>query len=1106
MVLLAPKQGTYQLEQQLLAGSALGGYTRLSILSFESLAHFVLDHFGRSRPTLLTEVGRVMVLRSLLAKERHKLKVFRASARLTGFAQELSNVITEAQQAGFDATSLLRAAAEIRDAEGLRRKLEDIATLLSAYETWLRAHSLQDYEALLKDSANLLATSGATGFRLASLWVDGFAEFSDQELDVLAKVIPYCEQTTITFCLERLPAREQSWLSHWWVTERAVRRCQARIGSIPGIKLRLESLSGSSSAHRFSTSPALSYLQQSWDSAKAFEGDKAVVKSAAEAVALRACQHPEAEITTAAREILRFVRAGGRYREAAVLVRDLDRYHDLFQRVFTRYGIPFFLDRRESVAHHPLAELTRSALRIVAFDWRHEDWFAALKTGLVPAAEHDIDLLENEALARGWKGKTWLRTIELKDVPKNQKDGERIANLAVQLEQIRQKVVPPFERFASALMSAGNRPTGPELADALRWFWQTLAVQDQLLSWSAGGFGQAGLARASSIHETVWRHLESWIENAALAFAQDSLPLREWLPILEAGLASLTVGVIPPALDQVLIGAVDRSRTPEVKLGLVVGLNEGVFPGRPPTGRLLSEADHLELEKHQIALGAGMRRYLGRERYLGYIACTRARERLVLSWSTSDATGAPLNRSAYVSHIRQLFPQLPIETPSAHLDLPNILHRVEWMDWLLRRRANGREPMPALAEVAEPTAWPGITVSCPQGGAENGLSPELAAELHGTVLRSSVSRIEQFAACPFRFFVNSGLRAEERKRFELDSKEQGNFQHDVLAMFHQTLREQNKRWRDVTPGEARAFVGRIAASLLASFRQGLLQADDRARFTAQVLTESLQDFVEVLVSWMREQYQFDPIDVELPFGVDDVNTAWRLELANGKRLEIYGRIDRVDVFHDRNGDRALCVVVDYKSSHKQLDGLLMQNGLQLQLLTYLNVLRQWPRAKETFGVSRLEPAGVFYVNLRGRYPRGRNRQEALSDPQNARRLAYRHFGRFDLGALPFLDSRNEVRQGDQFNYRLKQDGQLHGGSREALTPELFKALLEQSEDILREMAHRIFSGSAEVGPYRRGSVTACDQCLYQAICRIDPWTHSFRSLSLRETAKDAGTE
>ena len=102
------------------------------------------------------------------------------------------------------------------------------------------------------------------------------------------------------------------------------------------------------------------------------------------------------------------------------------------------------------------------------------------------------------------------------------------------------------------------------------------------------------------------------------------------------------------------------------------------------------------------------------------------------------------------------------------------------------------------------------------------LSPALAEKLYGPALRTSVSRMEQFAACPFKFFVHSGLRAEERKLFELDIRDQGNFQHEVLAMFHEQLRDDGKRWRDITPAEARTRIKRIAASMMGSFRDGLL--------------------------------------------------------------------------------------------------------------------------------------------------------------------------------------------------------------------------------------------------------------------------------------------
>jgi ATP-dependent helicase/nuclease subunit B len=176
---------------------------------------------------------------------------------------------------------------------------------------------------------------------------------------------------------------------------------------------------------------------------------------------------------------------------------------------------------------------------------------------------------------------------------------------------------------------------------------------------------------------------------------------------------------------------------------------------------------------------------------------------------------------------------------------------------------------------------------------------------------------------------------------------------------------------------------------------------------------------------------------------------------------------------------------------------LISNGLQLQLLTYLNVMRHWPSPDALFGVRRLSPAGVFYVNLRGRYDRQPNRNEALADPATARKLAYQHSGRFDARVLRQLDSRPGVGQGDQFNFRITQAGKIHRGSREALTTAEFQDLLRDVEKNLKDMGTQIFSGVTAVAPYRKGTDTACVQCNFRSICRVDPWTHPFRILKAK---------
>jgi ATP-dependent helicase/nuclease subunit B len=385
--------------------------------------------------------------------------------------------------------------------------------------------------------------------------------------------------------------------------------------------------------------------------------------------------------------------------------------------------------------------------------------------------------------------------------------------------------------------------------------------------------------------------------------------------------------------------------------------------------------------------------------------------------------------------------------------------------------------------------------------AEN-LSPGLAEAIYGPTLQTSVSRLEEFAQCPFRFLVHSGLRAEERKVFELDARERGSFQHEVLRLFHEQLTAKGKRWRDLTPEEARERVGKIAAELAPNYRDGLLRADDQGRFTARVLAESLQDFVETLVTWMRGQYEFDPAVAELGFGFEAGGApAWEMNLGGGRQLALRGRIDRIDLYRE-TADRAWCVVMDYKSGQRKLDKVLVEHGVQLQLLGYLAAVRRWPHLPALPGVERLVPAGVFYVNLRGKYDGGGMRAEVLADVEASRRMAYRHTGRFSVDALPKLDNRPGTKAGDQFNYRRTQDGSLHKGSTEALPRAEFEALLDRVETQLTEMGRAIYAGAAKVDPYRKGAETACRYCDYRPVCRIDPWTHRYRVL--RATSKEIG--
>jgi ATP-dependent helicase/nuclease subunit B len=1087
LIFLAPKQATFQIERQLLADPRIKGYSRLHILSFERLAGFVFDRLNLSVPDLLGEEGRVMVLRALLARHHGELKIFRASARLAGFASQLSLLLREFQRCRVTPERLAKLAASAPASGRLDDKLGDLALLLGKYSAWLagrrdKGRPLDDANRILDLATDALTAAEAAGrtLGLGALWLDGFAEMTPQETALLTALVPHCARSTLAFCLEAEESASASWLSPWSVVGRAFSQCRELLARLPGNTISIEMLLRDPSSGRFGAAPMLARLEHELAASRPRNEAQnlAALDSAsmvpASGVRLVACPNAEAEAVVAARDILKHVQAGGRFRECAVLVRSLEAWHDVLRRVLNRYEIPFFLDRRESVAYHPLAELTRYALRTVAFDWRREDWFGALKTGFAGIMDEEVDALENEALRRGWEGRVWRVPFP----------GDAAADAV--LERWRQRVMPSFEALADGLKAVEFKPTGRSLAASIRQLWGSLGVHEKLQLWGQTADGTGG---AVAEHETVWTQLGTWLDNVELAFEDEALPFRDWLPIMEAGLAGLTVGAIPPALDQVLVGSVDRSRNPDLKLALVLGVNEGVFPAPPEPGMLLTDRDRLEIEAQGISLGLGPRQQIGRERYLGYIAFTRAADNLVVTWSKADGAGRELNASPFIGLIRQAVPGL-VQEDYIPPDWRQALHRQELVPHVLTQP----KVLGSLAALDEFEPLVRAQQQA-QGALESAqLSSDVSGRLYGTALATSVSALEDFTACPFHFLAARGLRAQERDEFVPDARQRGSFQHEVLDRFHRHVRGAGREWRDLAPAEARTLVRQIGETVVREFGGGLFASNESARFSADLLISNLERLMETLIGWTA-QYGFDPAAVEVSFGMPASQLPpWRIELSNGRTLLLRGRVDRVDLCRLEGGE-ALVVICDYKSGGKEMKDDRLQHGLELQLLSYLAALSRMPEAGVLFGVDRLKPAGVFYVPLRGRAASGATRTEAEAAAAKTGG-AFQHRGRFDGERLALFDSRGGPK-GDQFRYSLKTDGEFAARGNEALPAGDFAELIARIETTLRETGERIFSGEADVAPYRLKNFTACDLCPFRPVCRFDPWTMPFRRLDVR---------
>ncbi|MBM3824787.1 MAG: hypothetical protein FJ404_18215 [Verrucomicrobia bacterium] len=1106
MILLVPRQATYQWERSILSEPGLRGYTRLQIVSFERLADWILRQLGTPSTGFLSEQGRGMVLRALLTRHQSELRFFCASARLPGFASELSGALRELQHARLNSGRLSEIAAQAPSP--LREKILDLALLLQSYRSWLDDRQLRDAEYRLELAAERLRSSDPARlpFALEGVWMDGFADLTPQEIELLSILLPRARQSTLAFCLEHSPEAPPTWLSTWSAMAQACRQLLHRIQSVEGLDLKSETLARSGRTSRFTNAPELAEIERRWSDLsrprQAFAKEdttapqpevslspdsnfgSALNQAAPSSVRLLQCAHPEAEAEEAARAILHHVRdRGGRFRDIALLVRDLESHHAPLRRVLRRFGIPFFMDRREPIAHHPLLELSRAALRFGIFGIKSEDLLGALKTGLFEVSREEVDWLESEILARGWQGDLWRQRLELKDEP----------HLADRVENLRRRLLPPLLDFADLLKA----PTldGPTLANGLQALWAQLHLDAQSHEEESGPEETSSRAARWS---TVWREVQAWLQDLSLGFTGVELAPPAWLPIVETGLGGLTAGLIPPALDQVLVGAVDRARNPDVKTVVVLGLNEGLFPRRPVPPTLLSESDRAELEGHGARLRGGIRTQIGLEWFFGYIAVTRSRESLWMTFSEKSSEGEPLNPSPFVSHLQRLLPGLRPEHP------PPV--RPWW------QAARVQDCIPALArgdrQLLERWNELGPSVQAWRAfhpPAQTELTPITAAALYGEPLRTSVSRVERFAECPFHFFVESGLRARERRHFEIDFKEAGNLQHELLEAWHHLALERRGAWRNVSPEEGRRWMQELADARLPRSGGGRFAATPTTRARAEGLVETLKDWIEAFLRWMPH-YGFEPTLVETSFGREgDPYDPWKLELDGGRRLEFRGKIDRIDLGPAAPGQPIPAVVVDYKISIRKFKSPFFAAGVQLQLAAYLAVLKHLQPREGAGAFDRCAPVGGFYANLKGEWENGHPGAET-ADPFQPLWKSYRHYGRFLKEWARTLSQDRDNSEAGLFNFKADAEGKIDGRFSDPIDAHPFETMLRHVETKLREFGNRIYAGEIRLDPYREGSTTACERCDFQPVCRIDPVRHTFRSLKTRETSTDpAGT-
>ena len=990
----------------------------------------------------------------------------------------------------------LIASAEKRGA--LAMKLRDLKTLYRGFQDYIRDHFITTEETL-----DVLRRSLVKSKILPDSVVvfDGFTGFTPIQNRLIQELMRVCEETIVAVTIgeEEDPYQmdgEQKLfhLSKKTVADLVKLAAEAEV-------TRGEDVFVKGGPNRFTEAPALCYLEQN------------LFRYQYEPYTEKQCEirmfealSPREEVHQTALYIRKLIREEGlTYRDIAVVIGDLEGYASYVETEFGQLEIPCFLDRTRGIVLNPMIEYIKSALQLYIRDFSYDTVFHFLRSGMADISREEIDELENYVIRTGARGyrtysRLFTRKTEEMQQGSGQEDTERAEETMERLNRIRQQFADTVE-----ILHMAPRAKAGEYVDHLYDFLEQNQVQQKLLNYQQRFEQEGDLAKARE-YAQIYRLVMDLLDQIYELLGEEEISLQEFADILEAGFGEITVGTIPQNVDRIVVGDMERTRLKQVKVLFFLGVNDGNIPKNVSKGGIISDMDREFLIESGTEMAPSPRQQMYIQRLYLYLNMTKPSQRLYLSYAKVNSDGKGIRPSYLIDTVRKLFPQLAVEYPQNRSRLEQIEGRQEGARYLaeeLREYADGtlREEerqdfyLMYRAYEADPEGRDRLTAAAFRRYKESGLSRIVARALYGRQLENSVSRLETYAACACRHFLQYGLSLQEREEFGFEVSDMGNVYHAVLENFAGKLAESGRTWWDFDENFATQAIKEAVEGYAATYGETVLYSSARNEYAITRMSRILTRTVLTLQQHLK-QGSFQPDDYELSFRFAEDLDSIHVDLSEEEKMHLQGRIDRIDVSED--AEHVYVKVIDYKSGNKKFDLAALYYGLQLQLVVYMNAAMELESRKHPD--KEIVPAALLYYHIDD--PTIETPVELTQEQINEEiltKLRMNGVVNSDPAVVErldrFLQDKSKV-----IPVEKKKDGSFSARSG-ILSREELQVVSSYVDTKIREIGREILDGKIAANPYEKGNEEACTYCAYKKVCGFDGSIPGYEKRQLEDLDK-----
>lgn len=1058
ILIITPEQFSFTAEKKLMDAIDTQAVFNAEVVTLSRMAYRVISEIGGKNETNLSKCGKAMLIYSILSNNKNELKFL---GKTDENVDMLDTAITEFKKHGISVEQLKQ---EIENQEDiyLKNKLQDLNVVYNGFEEQLAGKYIDETDLLTILAENIDKTDM---FKDAVIYIDEFAGFTSQEYHIIEKLIQIAKQVTITICTDGLheiknPDTDIFYSNEVTVTKllEVAQNCDVKIEEI-----KLEE------TYRFKNSE-LKHLEKNL-----YENKPQKYNSQIKNIQLFLAKNQYSEIEEVARNVLKLVRDEGyRYRDISIITKNIATYSSLARAIFDKYDIPIFIDENRDLNQNIVIQYILAILEIFIKNWSYEAVFNYIKTGFSNIEEDDIFKLEKYCLKWGIKQNKWKKEFTYGNYEEKDKaDIER-------LEQIRKDLVTPLMNLKHKI---DENKTVEGISKAIYEFLveQQIYEKVQIKIQELNEIGQIDLANE---YESSIQTIIEILDEIVLVFKDDKITIDKYNQILKIGLKNSSLTKIPGTQDQVIMGDVDRSRSHKVKAIFIIGLNDGEFPSVRKDEGFLNDADREVLKQNGIELAKGTIDKLYEDSFNIYKAFTTAEEKLYLLYSSSDMQGKALRPSMLINKIKKIYPMLQEQSDV-----------IERRSEILNKKTTYEELIINLSKLKEQDSieklwyyiydyyqknseWNEKLKQSLKGLEYTNIPDKIDQNnidrLYGNTLITSISKLERYRSCPFSYYLQYGLKIKPQEELKIQTLNTGTFIHEVIDEFFGTVREVGIKLEEITEEQLSEIINKIIDSKLGQNKNYIFTSTAKYRALVIRLKKIIKKALKYIIGTIV-QSRFEVLETEVEFGEKGKYKPIRLTLEDGKRIEIIGKIDRIDTAQGEDGKYLR--IIDYKSSAKNIDLNEVYAGLQIQLLTYLDAA-----CKE----EDLMPAGVLYFSMLEQMIKSDKRLEQ-EEIEEKIRANFKMKGLIlaDVKVVKLHDKNLQNGNSALVPAYIGKDGELSEKKTSGVTAEQFKDLQKYMYTIIKQISKEILGGNIDLKPYYKDKKTPCKYCDYKSICSFN---------------------